>query len=137
MHVFHLPTDFMWPHDKSIAWLFIISQHPAKFGDCAWCGFGYTLLFICQVISRDHVIKGSYNNYIVKFDCYSPPGSRYIDFYLSDDHMWPWNQRVISLYGELSLIITHHTVKFDGCGGCRCRVVIVSIHQVQHLNQES
>ena len=112
----------MWPHDKSIAWLlgscsFIICQHPAKFGDYRWCGFGYTFLFICHMVSRDGVIKGSYNNYIVKFDCYSPPGSRCIGFYLS----------------LLSLIMSYHTVKFDGCGGCRCGFVIVSIHQVTAL----
>ena len=57
------------------------------------------MLFLCHMLSRDHVIKGSYNNHLVKFDCYSILGSRDISIFICPmttyDHVIKgWNDAV-------------------------------------------
>ena len=37
----------------------MVSHHPNKFGGHRYCGIGDIIVLVCNLITQDHVIKGS------------------------------------------------------------------------------
>ena len=136
-----MSCDLARARDQSAKWLngwesFQVSHHPSKFGGHGHYGSGNKIGLVCQVISRDHVIKELFD-----FMVWSP--SRYVTtltsllvigivvvcngFSLSNDLTWPRDKMVMSQFGQEPIKASYHLAKFGGYSYSDSGVIVVLV----------